>query len=282
MLRRAVCTAELPLCQAWRPLRRCRGRPTPFPNLPGSTIAVCSPSCTPWRQLPFVISTCTVRGSGLTRPTPLSSLSSSGAFSPGQQPTVHGDGRQSRDFTFVDDVIEANLAAAGAPADVAVGRVLNIACGGSHSLLELLDVLGREIGVRAVPAHVEPRPGDIRASQADVTAARHALGFEAKVTFEDGLRRTVELVPGGQRFACRVRDRAVLERSSERSSCGSFGVASPCRCGWYLGQRRTRPPKRAGHGGEMHFPSCPRPEMQSRLLDALVNSGKAIRSRRCR
>ncbi len=69
------------------------------------------------------------------------------ALSLGQQPTVHGDGRQSRDFTFVDDVIEANLAAAGAPADVAVGRVLNIACGGSHSLLELLDVLGREIGV---------------------------------------------------------------------------------------------------------------------------------------
>jgi UDP-glucose 4-epimerase len=113
------------------------------------------------------------------------------AFSAGQQPIIHGDGQQSRDFTFVDDVVEANLAAATAPA-AAAGGVFNIACGGSHSLLELLDVLGREMGVSATPVHTEPRPGDIRASQADVTAARHVLGFEAKVSFEEGLRRTVD------------------------------------------------------------------------------------------
>ncbi len=113
------------------------------------------------------------------------------AFSAGQQPIIHGDGQQSRDFTFVDDVVEANLAAARAPAEAAAGGVFNIACGGSHSLLELLEVLGREMGLSATPVHTELRPGDIRASQADVTAARQILGFEAKMSFEEGLRRTV-------------------------------------------------------------------------------------------
>jgi UDP-glucose 4-epimerase len=113
------------------------------------------------------------------------------ALSAGQRPIVHGDGQQSRDFTFVDDVVEANLAAMRAPAASAAGNLFNIACGGSHSLLELLDVLGREMGVSVPPVRTEPRPGDIRASQADVSAARQVLGFEAKVSFEEGLRRTV-------------------------------------------------------------------------------------------
>jgi nucleoside-diphosphate-sugar epimerase len=113
------------------------------------------------------------------------------ALSAGQQPIIHGDGQQSRDFTFVDDVLEANLAAARVPAAAAAGRVFNIACGGSHTLLELLDVLGREIGVNVPPVHTEPRPGDIWASQADVSAARQLLGFESTVSFEEGLHRTV-------------------------------------------------------------------------------------------
>jgi UDP-glucose 4-epimerase len=113
------------------------------------------------------------------------------ALSAGQQPIIHGDGQQSRDFTFVDDVVEANLAAARASAATAAGGVFNIACGGSHSLLELLEVLGREMGVSIAPVRTEPRPGDIWASQADISAARQVLGFEAKVSFEEGLRRTV-------------------------------------------------------------------------------------------
>jgi nucleoside-diphosphate-sugar epimerase len=95
--------------------------------------------------------------------------------------------------------VEANLAGSSAPSQAAAGRVFNIACGGSHSLLELLDVLGRLIGVDPEPLHVPPREGDIRHSQADVSAARDALGFEAKVSLEDGLRRTIEwsrTVPG--------------------------------------------------------------------------------------
>jgi UDP-glucose 4-epimerase len=109
----------------------------------------------------------------------------------GKAPVVHGDGSQTRDFTFVDDVVEANLAAARAPADAAAGRVFNIARGERHSLLELLDVLGRVIGKGLAPVHSEAREGDVRASQADVSAAREVLGFGANVSFEEGLRRTV-------------------------------------------------------------------------------------------
>jgi UDP-glucose 4-epimerase len=106
-------------------------------------------------------------------------------------PVVHGDGQQSRDFTYVDDAVEANLAAARAPAAAAAGKVFNIACGGSHSLSELLETLGRILDVDATPAHIESRAGDIRHSQADVSAAREDLGFAATVSFEEGLRRTV-------------------------------------------------------------------------------------------
>ncbi len=109
----------------------------------------------------------------------------------GQPPVVHGDGKQSRDFTFVADVVDANLAAADAPAEAAAGRAFNVACGGAHSVLELLDVLARLIGAAPEPMYVEPRAGDIRSSQADVSSARRTLGFEAKVGFEEGLRLTV-------------------------------------------------------------------------------------------
>jgi len=110
----------------------------------------------------------------------------------GDQPTVHGDGGQSRAFTYIDDVVAANLAAAAAPASSCAGQVYNIASDESHSLLELLDVLGRIVGVTPVPLHVDPRPGDIRNSRADISAARAGLGFEPMVGFEEGLRRAVE------------------------------------------------------------------------------------------
>jgi UDP-glucose 4-epimerase len=113
------------------------------------------------------------------------------ALALGETPVVHGDGQQSRDFTFVEDVVDANLAAASAPAETASARAFNVACGGSHSLLELLEVLGRIMGRSTEPLFSEPRAGDIRASQADIGAARQALGFEARVSFEEGLRRTV-------------------------------------------------------------------------------------------
>ncbi len=110
----------------------------------------------------------------------------------GEQPMVHGDGGQSRAFTYIDDVVAANLAAAAAPAPACAGQVYNIAGPQSYSLMDLLEALGRIIGVDPNAKHVEPRPGDIRNSWADVTLARETLGFEPQVGFDDGLRRAVE------------------------------------------------------------------------------------------
>jgi UDP-glucose 4-epimerase len=114
----------------------------------------------------------------------------------GTAPQVHGDGRQSRDFTFVDDAVAALQAAAIAPAATCAGRVYNCAAGGGHSLLDLLAALGRILGVHIPPVHVEARPGDVRHSQADVSAARADLAWAAHVGFEEGLARTAEWFKG--------------------------------------------------------------------------------------
>ena len=121
------------------------------------------------------------------------------ALRSGERPVVHGDGGQSRAFTYIDDIVAANLAAAAGPAGACAGQVYNIANAESHSLLELLDILGRILGVKVDPQHVDPRAGDIRSSRADVTAARTALGFEAQVGFEDGLRCAVDWFVGREK-----------------------------------------------------------------------------------
>ncbi|MDQ4097191.1 MAG: SDR family oxidoreductase [Actinomycetota bacterium] len=110
----------------------------------------------------------------------------------GEPPVVHGDGRQTRAFTYVDDIISANLAAGRAPADACRGQVYNVAGAERRSLLDLLEVLGGILGVEPNPVHTEPRAGDIRHSHADISLARQSLGYEPKVTFEEGLQRTVE------------------------------------------------------------------------------------------
>lgn len=109
----------------------------------------------------------------------------------GVPPVVHGDGRQSRDFTFVADVVQANLRAAAAPAGLCTGRAYNVAPGSSMSVLELLEVLAGELGVAVVPRHGDPRPGDVRHSHADIGAARRDLGFEPEVGVPEGLARTL-------------------------------------------------------------------------------------------
>jgi UDP-glucose 4-epimerase len=114
------------------------------------------------------------------------------ALRAGQRPFVHGDGLQSRDFTFIDDVVAANLAAAGAPADAASGNAYNIACGDEHSLVELLQHLNEILGVDIESEHTEPRAGDVRHSCADATAAQRDLGWLPKVAFREGLVRTVD------------------------------------------------------------------------------------------
>lgn len=114
----------------------------------------------------------------------------------GDAPTVHGDGLQSRDFTYVSDVVAANRAAASAPGDVCNAKVYNAAGGRDRSLLELLEVLANILDVRPTPIHTDPRPGDIRTSRADASAIRRDLGFEAKVGFEEGMSRTVAWFAG--------------------------------------------------------------------------------------
>ena len=109
----------------------------------------------------------------------------------GRQPTVHGDGMQSRDFTFIADTVAANLCAATALAERCAGRVFNIARGRPATLLELLEVLANELGVTVTPTHTDPRPGDVRNSHADISAARRDLGYEPGVPFREGLARTL-------------------------------------------------------------------------------------------
>lgn len=112
----------------------------------------------------------------------------------GRAATVFGDGEQTRDFCHIDDVVAANLAAAEAPA--AAGGMYNVATGQAVSLNQVLDLLGDILG-RAVAHRREPaREGDIRHSLADVSAARRALGYEARVPLREGLRRTVEWYRG--------------------------------------------------------------------------------------
>jgi UDP-glucose 4-epimerase len=114
------------------------------------------------------------------------------ALRTGRAPEVHGDGRQTRDFTFVADAVAANVSAASAPAAACAGRAFNVAGGESHSLLELLDRLAAIIGCEVAPVHVAPRAGDVRDSLADISAAADGLGYRASVSFDEGLRHTVE------------------------------------------------------------------------------------------
>jgi len=109
----------------------------------------------------------------------------------GRKPTIFGNGRQSRDFTFVANVVHANVLACQAPA-AAVGQVFNIACGRSIDLLTLLAEIGGIVGTKIEPVFAPPRPGDVRHSLADLGKARELLGYKPTVPFEEGLRRTIE------------------------------------------------------------------------------------------
>jgi UDP-N-acetylglucosamine/UDP-N-acetylgalactosamine 4-epimerase len=102
---------------------------------------------------------------------------------------IHGDGEQSRDFTYVDNVVRANLLACQAP-EVA-GQAINISCGERYSLLSLVEAIGKLIGKRMTVEHVAARPGDVKHSQADIERAGRVLGYEPSTGFFEGLKRTV-------------------------------------------------------------------------------------------
>jgi len=107
----------------------------------------------------------------------------------GRAPTINGDGEQSRDFTFIENVVAANLLACEAP--VSGGKVYNIACGGRFTLNELYAALSRQVGSDVKPAYGPTRPGDVKHSMADIERIQRELGYVVSVSFESGIEKTV-------------------------------------------------------------------------------------------
>jgi nucleoside-diphosphate-sugar epimerase len=112
------------------------------------------------------------------------------ALCDGRRPTIYGDGEQTRDFTYVANVVDGVLRACQAPA--ASGEVINVATAGRISLNQLFVIVKREVGSSLEPHYAEPRAGDVRDSQADISKAARLLGYAPSVSFEEGLGRTVK------------------------------------------------------------------------------------------
>jgi len=108
----------------------------------------------------------------------------------GRRPTIYGDGLQSRDFTYVQNVVEANLLACAAPR--VGGEAFNVACGDRITVNSMLEQINKIAGKEIAPLYADPRAGDIKHSQADITRAREHLGYEPRVSFQEGLRFTLE------------------------------------------------------------------------------------------
>ena len=108
----------------------------------------------------------------------------------GRRPTIYGDGEQSRDFTYVKNVVEANLLACRAPG--VGGQVFNVACGDRITVNSMLQQINKITGKDISPVYAEARAGDIKHSQADVRLAKERIGYHAKVSFEEGLRNTID------------------------------------------------------------------------------------------
>lgn len=109
-----------------------------------------------------------------------------------RRPTIYGDGTQSRDFTYIDNVVHGNLLACIADRERVAGQVMNLACGDRISLLELVVALNKLLGKAIEPNFADPRPGDVKYSRADIRKAGQLLGYEPVVSFEEGLARTLE------------------------------------------------------------------------------------------
>lgn len=107
-----------------------------------------------------------------------------------EPPTIYGDGKQTRDFSHVENVVDANLAACVAPQE-ALGETFNIACGGRISLLELVDTINAITGKKIEPRFEPPRPGDIRDSQADIIKAKKLLHWTPRIDFRKGIEKAV-------------------------------------------------------------------------------------------
>ena len=119
----------------------------------------------------------------------------------GEQPTILGDGKQSRDFTYIDNVVSANLLAAKAPAIQAAGQVFNVATGTRIDLNETFHTLKKIIGFKGEVNYGPDRAGDVKHSLADLSRTEKHLGYKPLVNFEEGLRRTVDWYRGQQQAA---------------------------------------------------------------------------------
>jgi nucleoside-diphosphate-sugar epimerase len=124
----------------------------------------------------------------------------------GEPLTIYGDGEQSRDFTYIDSVVHANMLAAEAPAMRVSGRVMNVATGSRITVNETFRILRELTGYRGDPVYMPARTGDIRDSQADISRAMELLGYAPVMDFREGLRKTVEW----------YRESAIVNRSSMR------------------------------------------------------------------
>ena len=109
-----------------------------------------------------------------------------------KQPVVFGDGEQSRDFCYIDNVCQANWLAANAPAGACKGQALNIACASSTSLNQILEMLGKLLKAKVQPIYKEARAGDVKNSMADISLARSTIGYEPKVFFDEGLTKAID------------------------------------------------------------------------------------------
>jgi len=107
-----------------------------------------------------------------------------------EPPIIYGDGEQSRDFTYIDNVVDANLLAARARQTK--GEVVNIACGRAVTVNEIIDMINNLLGKNVKPKYAAPRPGDVKHSLADITAARNLINYRPKVSFSDGLRLAID------------------------------------------------------------------------------------------
>ncbi len=120
----------------------------------------------------------------------------------GEQPTIYGDGEQSRDFTFIENVVHGNLLAATAPAEKVSGQMMNLATGIRFTLNETFRILRDLTGYSGEPAYAAPRAGDVHDSLADIRRCGELLGFKPIVDFKEGLRRTVEWYRSGGGQEC--------------------------------------------------------------------------------
>lgn len=126
----------------------------------------------------------------------------------GEQPVIYGDGSQSRDFTYIDNVVQANLLAAQAPG--VSGRVYNAACGQSLDLISLLRVICQRMDESFAPFFAPGRVGDVQHSWADISAAQRDLGYEVGISVQEGLARTVDWYVEQHRKAESVRSSSII------------------------------------------------------------------------